>query len=237
MNMVSLFMPTMNRKEMAAIALDTLFKNTTPALVKELVIVDGSSDDGLHEYLVHRVAAPTPFPARLVTITQRHVVAAMQTGYEEIRSALIAKVDSDTMVPPQWLEALLSPMRRYDSLWVLGMQAWGEIKDVSPEERGFIAAEFVGGIGLFRREAWKGLLPLGDTYFGWNNHQASRPWGKGWLNPSIKVFLLDCLPFEPFRTLRKVYREKGWHRTDSEYTEREELLWSWKYPNWKTPGA
>jgi glycosyltransferase involved in cell wall biosynthesis len=234
MEMVSLFMPTMNRKELAAITLDTLYENTTPTLVKELVIIDGSSDDGLHDYLARRIAAPTPFPTRLLTITQRHVVAAMQVGYEEISTPLVAKVDSDTMVPPQWLEALLSPMSRNDSLWALGMQAWGEIKEVSPEERGYIPADYVGGIGLFRRDAWKGLLPLGDTYFGWNNHQASRPWGKGWLNPSIRVFLLDLLPFEPFRTLRKAYREKGWHRTEVEYTEREQLLWNWKYPAWKS---
>lgn len=219
---------------MAVIALDNLFRNTTPALVEELVIVDGSSNDGLHEYLEGRIAAPTPFPVRLLTITERHVVTAMQTGYDEIQTDLIAKVDSDTIVPDHWLEALVSTMARNPQLWALGMEAWGVIEDVLPEARSYIPADFVGGIGLFRRDAWQGLLPLGPTYFGWNNHQAGKSWGKGWLNPSLKVFLLDVLPFEPFRTLRKMYYEKGWHRTQGEYAETQEVLWSWKYPGWKT---
>lgn len=234
---VSLFMPTMNRKDFATVALENLFENTTPALVEELLIVDGSSDDGLHEYLVDRVTRTTPFPVRLLTITERHVVTAMQTGYDNLQGELVAKVDSDTMVPPGWLEALVSPMSRNPELWALGMAAWGEIRDVPPEERWIIAAQYVGGIGLFRREAWAGLIPQGKTYFGWNRHQEMQPWKKGWLNPSLTVFLLDSLPFEPFRTLRKAYLEKGWHRVLGEYTKREEVLWRWKYPHWETAGA
>lgn len=237
MKQVSLFMPTMNRKEMTAIALDNLIENTNPIHIRELVVVDGHSDDGLHEHLVRRLGAPTPFPTRLITIQERHVVTAMQTAYAEIRSDLIAKVDSDTMVPPGWIEALVSTISRHKELWALGMAPWREIKDVKPEERGYIPAPYVGGIGLFRRDAFKGMRITGPKYFGWNHHQANQPWVKGWLNPSLKVFLLDGLPFEPFRALRKHYFAKGWHRSQGEWTANKEVLWKWKYPNWKESAA
>jgi glycosyltransferase involved in cell wall biosynthesis len=236
---VTLFMPTMNRKEMTAIALDNLIENTNPEFIRELVIVDGSSDDGLHEHLLARLAkktspppAPT-VPVRLIRIKERHVVAAMQTAYAEIKTEYVAKVDSDTMVPPGWIEALHSTMKRRPELWALGMAPWREIKEVKPEERTYIPARYVGGIGLFKKEAWKGVRVTGPKYFGWNHHQVRQPWVKGWLDPSLRVFLLDSLPFEPFRSLRKLYFDKGWHRSQGEWTTKKEVLWNWKYPKWR----
>lgn len=235
MNKVTLFMPTFNRNGIVQVALETLIDNSTPDLVEELLIVDGSSDDGLEKYVLGRSieVSGQPFPVRLITIKERHVVSAMQTAYQEVRTSLVAKVDSDTLVPPGWLERLLSVIERHPDLWALGMQPWCEVKDASPAECGYIPAPYVGGIGLFRKEAWKDLVPTGQSYFGWNHHQANQPWGKGWIEPAMKVSLLDYLPFEPFQTLQKYYFDRGWHRSKGEYKNSSELLWKWRFPGWK----
>lgn len=230
----TLFMPTYNRREIALLAIENLFENTDTRLVRELLVVDCSSDDGLEEDLRRLAKAPVPWPVRVVTIPDRHVVAAMQKARLLARTELVAKVDSDTMVPPLWLDKLMDVMRRNPPLWALGMEARDSIEDLPlAASYGFSPAPFVGGIGLFRRGAWKGMIQTDATWFGWNEHQASRAWWKGWLKPSIRTFLLDFLPFEPFVSLQEHYFRKGWHRSRGAYTEAQETLWNWKYPAWR----
>lgn len=229
----TLFMPTYNRREIALLAIENLFENTDPRLVRELVVVDCSSDDGLEEDLRRLAKAPVPWPVRVVTIPDRHVVAAMQKARTLVRGEYVAKVDSDTMVPPLWLDKLLDVVRRHPRLWALGMEARDAIEDLTAGAYGFNPAAFVGGIGLFRKAAWKGVVQTNATWFGWNEHQASRPWLKGWLKPSIRTFLLDYLPFEPFVSLQEHYFQKGWHRSRGAYKEVQEILWNWKYPRWR----
>lgn len=233
---ITLFMPTFNRREIANVALANLIENTSPGLVEELLVVDCRSTDGLEADLPRAAAMKDalPFPMRVVTIRERHVVAAMQAARAEARTPLIAKVDSDTMVPPGWLERLSSVMERHPELWALGMEPRGEIQDASPAASGYAPAPFVGGIGLFRRDAWKGMIETASSYFGWNEHQALQPWAKGWLRPALRVFLLDFLPFQPFQALQTLYFDRGWHRSRGTYLEAQEDLWGWKYPLWRS---
>ncbi len=230
---ITLLFPTFNRLEFTKIALQALVKNTPPKLVHRLLVVDASSDDGTAEYLKDYLATPRAFPARLISIRERHVAHAMLKAHKEARTSLIAKVDSDTVVPPGWLEACISVMSRTPSIWALGIEPFTPIKACAPEERGFKEARFVGGIGLFRRAAWDGLRPGIPPFFGWTEHQNRSSWKKAWLDPAMPVFLADHLPFEPFSSLSKKYVEKKWQRSWPFYPTSEAFRWEWRFPDWR----
>jgi glycosyltransferase involved in cell wall biosynthesis len=234
MEKVSLFLPTFNRLEYTKITLENALLMSTPELVKELLIVDGPSKDGTREYLVDRLKGDFPFPARLVTISDRHVVHAMLAAYRELKGKWVAKIDSDTIVPPQWLERCLAIAKKEPEIWAWGV---GPLVVGPPFEckkwgKGFQLAKNVGGIGLFRRDAWKGLVPETPPYFGWTARQHKASWGSAWVNPPVLAFTLDLLPFEPWRSLGLQYEEKGWQRAQPLYSPRDAWLWEWKFPEW-----
>lgn len=230
---VGIVFPTYNRKEFAVTALENLLENTTSFLVDRLLIVDGPSNDGLREALRKRISKPTRFPCELVTIEERHVVAGMLIAKKRLKTPLIAKIDSDTMVPPLWLEACLDAMRNHPEVWALGIEPRCPLAEATGARFGYVPDKLVGGIGLFRRECWANLQPRTPPYFGWSEHQLQSPWIKGWLKPSLKVFLLDALPFEPFHSLRLEYAKKGYQRIFGPVSKNNSHLWEWKFPDWR----
>lgn len=229
---VTLLFPTFNRLEFTKVALEALINNTNPDLVDRLLIVDTGSEDGTVEYVTKRISAPMPFPSSFISIPEKHVVNTMLTAYEASTTPLIAKVDSDTVVPKGWLDACVSVMKRNPEFWVLGIEPFTDIKDCPPEERGGKDAEFIGGIGLFRRDAWRDLHPGTPPFFGWTEHQSRSKWKKAWLKPAMNVFLLDHLPFEPWLSLAKAYAKKKWQRPWAPYTEEISSRWEWRFPDW-----
>ncbi len=229
---ITLLFPTFNRLEFTKVALETLLENTTPKLIKEFLVVDGPSEDGTTEYLTSRLAKPMPFPTRLIRITERHVVQAMLMARDLSKTPLIAKIDSDTMVPSGWLDACVDVMGRNEDLWALGIEPFSEIKDWPPDKRGVNNAQFVGGIGLFQKKAWNGLRAAKPPFFGWTEHQEKSTWRKGWLHPAMNVFLLDHLPFEPFCSLSKTYVAKNWQRAWPFYPKSCAPRWEWRFPAW-----
>lgn len=232
---VDLFMPTCNRLEYTKVALESLLQTTDRTLVNQLILVDSRSEDGTREYLGEVLKRSLPFSAVLLNVGERHIVNSMQAARDAAKSPVIAKIDSDSVPPPGWLPVALEVMNRNPALWALGIVP--RDNSVVPAdvkvERTCESDKYVGGVGLFRREAWKDLKPEKAPYWGWTTHQYNSSWGKGWLKPYLPLFLLDQLPFEPFVGLRKRYFNLGWHRTTGGYSEAQEKCWTWKYPDWR----
>lgn len=230
---VTLFMPTMNRLEFTKRSIEELFRQTNASYVEEFLVVDGRSEDGTVEW-VRQAAKNAPYPSKVVTINERHVVNAMITARDQSNSSVIAKVDSDTMVSKDWLEIGLEVLQRHSDLWALGVHGRGFLNaNAQTSDRNWKPAVHVGGIGLFRKQAWEGLRPVGNTYYGWTGHQHRASWKKGWLDPGLPVFLLNLLRFQPFLGLSEDYIRRGWQRKSEYYRDDEEALWSWRFPNWR----
>jgi len=226
---VDILFPVLNRLEFTAISLDSVSRNTQSALVGKLIIVDGGSVDGAYEYVKKR-SDHLPFPCEIMRIDEKHVVSAMLEGLRRSHTTIIAKIDNDMVMPPDWLEAGVDVMGRHQELWALGMHSlFGRRECVG--NRTYESSSHVGGVGLFRREAWDGLVPTVAPYFGWTEHQHRSPWKKGWIVPAIKAFPMDGLPFEPYIGLSKTYIKNGWQRDNGVYDEKERDLWSQRFPS------
>jgi glycosyltransferase involved in cell wall biosynthesis len=151
--LVSVVIPTRGRAEYLEVTLDSLLAQRT-GLSHELVVVDDGSADATPD-VVH--ARP---PVRSVAHgAKRGLNVARNTGIRETSAPLIAFVDDDVLVPPDWLEALATGAERHPEAEAFG---------------GPIHARFEGRVprGCGREEPPITTLDLGDR-----DVECERVWG------------------------------------------------------------
>lgn len=182
-------------------------------------------------------------------------VAIMNDYLSKPGSEIFAKIDNDTIVPPGWLDQALMVMEENPELDLLGIEPpasrtpapWlppsGQftapeltgphvLKGSGNTARGYAPCDMIGGIGLMRRRAFAGRLPmqphgpLGTG--GFSDWQLQHPEvTKGWIIPPLNVFLLDRLPIEPWASLSKRYIAEGVQRPWTNYSAEDSHLWEW----------
>ena len=100
-----------------------------------------------------------------------------------------------------------------------------------PDGFNYLPAQFISGLGLYRRAAFADKLPVDGGYFGLEEFQMQTAGLKaGWILPSLPVFLLDRMPMEPWRSLSEEYVRKGWQRPwslDLRYKPEQHEMWDW----------
>lgn len=217
--------------------LDNLMATTPSGMIGELLIIDAKSEDGVADYLKSAAGRLRSVNARFLENPERHVVSTMCMAERLARCEWIAKIDSDTIVPPGWLETCVGIVEKHPEVWALGIEPSTSFGPVPPVGHKYARTRYVGGIGLFRKQAWKGIARGSHRFAGWPEHQTSAPWVKGWVHPPLKVFLLNRLPFEPFLTLTSSYCKRGWQRHCAPYSKDEDHRWNWKFPRWKNAPA
>ena len=134
---ISVVIPVRNDAAMLTTALESLAAQTRQP--DEILIVDNGSSDA-SAMIAERAGA------RVVAEPHRGIPYASATGYDNARSALIARIDADTICPPGWLARI---ERTFDADPGLDLLTGG--------------AEFYGGNAVARRlgRAWY----IGGMYF------------------------------------------------------------------------
>jgi hypothetical protein len=230
--MIDILFLAHNRLEFTKVCLANLIANTNWSEVARIVLYDDNSTDGTREFL-SRAEYPCATEFRFGQYASP--VAVMNDYLRRDPTAMFAKIDSDTMVPAAWLESCLQIMYLHPRLDLLGIEAFRPVAAGLRDDRSFDAAEFIGGIGLMRCQAFRESLPRPDGRQGFTQWQErNKEVEKAWLNPALPVFLLDWLPREPWRSLTAEYVAKGWNRDwasifpeQCPYPEERKELWSW----------
>jgi hypothetical protein len=215
-----------NRLEFTKASLAVLIENTNWQHVDKLIIYDDSSSDGTSEYL-QKYVFPIKTDLRFgIFGSPVSIMNDYLCNLDSHDHRVFAKIDSDTMVPTRWLDTCLSVMSRNPDLDLLGIEAFNQVI-TGNGERGYTQARYIGGIGMMRAGAFV-TLPRPSGRFGFTAWQENTPRvKKGWIDPSLPVFLLDRLPREPWRSLALEYVAKGWAREWGPYSENDKALWSW----------
>jgi O-methyltransferase len=228
---VDLLYLTSNRLEFTQETLDALLKNTDWQFVREFVVNDNSSVDGTRDWVRQAIRA-CPAPVRWIEGNYTSPVAAMVNFIRGARAPILAKVDNDAMMPPAWLRQSLEVMDRHPELLLLGTEALNPHSDDPRIVRSYTRADFISGLGLYRRQAFARSQPTPmGKYFGLEEWQMAQPkLVRGWINPGLSVFLLDRLPFDPWLTYSKNYVARGWQRECYLY-EPTSTLWKWRWPS------
>lgn len=219
-----------NRFEFTQETFTTLLSNTDWQYVRELFVYDDGSQDGTREWL-HANAREAPTSVRLVNTRFGSPVKAMSHFIESAGAPLLAKTDNDAMLPPSWLRQSLEVMDRHPELTMLGIEAMYPHVDDPALERSYTPAQFISGLGLYKREAFRRSRPSAyQKWFGLEEWQMARAnqFKYGWITPAIPVFLLDRVPFDPWKSFSDEYIRRGWQRSWPKY-DPASTLWQWRY--------
>ena len=101
--LVSIVVPTLNRKMLLRNCLDSLLKLDYPRSKFEVIVVDNSSTDGTID-LVHREFSEV----RIVLEKRRNSCYARNAGWKNATGQIVAYTDDDCTVDPCWLRTLVS---------------------------------------------------------------------------------------------------------------------------------
>ena len=168
---MSVVIPAYNEERMLGRCLDALAAQTRA--VDEIVVVDNNSRDGTAD-----VASAHP-RVRLIEEPRQGISFARTRGFEEATGDVIARIDADTIVAPDWCERLVSIFAEREDLD--GIAGAAGIAELSPrgriwfiwyyrlfrfwhERRLGIRPVVYGHNGAFRRSAWERVR--GDTEHG-----------------------------------------------------------------------
>ena len=233
--MIDLLYLAWNRLEFTRASIAALLANTNWSMVRTLWLYDDGSTDGTLELLktvkiVDPVTLETVCPVELEQTNLRSPVATMNHFMDRVKPELFAKIDSDVIVPPYWLEECVQVLERNPKVDMLGIEAM--YPPLLRGERECVSTDHVGGIGLIRGRAFEGQrVPRPNGRFGFTMWQRRHlEVVKVWLQPSLPVILLDKLPMEPWWSLSAQYVANGWQRVWYAYTEADQPLWDWWNP-------
>lgn len=227
-----------NRREFTEATIAALRKNTDWSLVRSVMLYDDRSTDGAREFLAEQ---KFPVETHFRPGNYGGPAAVMNDAICSVHpEAMIAKLDSDTMVPPGWLGDCVGVMRANPNLDLLGIEAHYEVEP-APRVRSFAPAEYIGGIGLMRCSAFTTLPRPNQRFYGFTAWQTctlvptgfggKRPVAPGWLKPSLPVFLLDRMPLDPWVEINARYVAEKWQRPWPKYDPvKHAYLWEW----WKS---
>jgi GT2 family glycosyltransferase len=221
-----------NRLEFTQESFTALLANTDWRLVRELFVYDDGSADGTAEWLRSRYRR-CPAPSRMVETKLGSPVSFLNDFIRRARAPVLAKSDNDAMLPPGWLRSSIAVLERHPELHMLGIEAMYAHVDSPDLPRSYRRAEFVSGLGLYRRSVFFRSRPSSvGKWFGFEEWQRSRRGSLvcGWIDPAIPVFLLDRFPFDPWRYWSQSYVQRGWQRAWPPY-DPTCTLWNWRWPS------
>jgi glycosyltransferase involved in cell wall biosynthesis len=221
-----------NRLEFTQETFETLIRNTDWEHVQTVFVIDDGSTDGTGEYL-RRSLGRVPKPTQFLQTRFGSPVTAMVEFIRRSRAPILAKTDNDAMLPPGWLRQSLDVLSRHPELALLGIEAMYPVETDPSVARYYAPAEFISGLGLYRRAAFNRSQPRAyNKWFGleeWQQRQGSAL-KRGWIMPAIPVFLLDRIPFAPWSEFSDRYIQRGWQRSWPKY-DAASTFWQWRWPD------
>ena len=130
---LSVIIPTYNRREVLARAIEGYLAQSSPRLIHELLVVDDGSTDGT-ESMVREFTKRSLFPIRYLQQPNKGPAAARNLGIREARSALVLFSDSDIVPERNLVEQHIECHRRNPQppAAVLGHVTWSPEIEATP---------------------------------------------------------------------------------------------------------
>ncbi len=95
---ISIVIPVYNEEDYLPACLDAIAAQTV--MPDEVIVVDNNSTDSSKQ-----IASSYKF-VKLVSESRQGIVFARNRGFDTARSEIIARIDADTVLPPDWIERI-----------------------------------------------------------------------------------------------------------------------------------
>ena len=130
---LTVIIPTYNRLELLAKALAGYEKQSSPELIRELLIVDDGSTDGTEAY-VREFCGKSRLPVRYLRQSNKGPAAARNLGISEAESDLVLFTDSDIIPSHDLVEQHSAWHRQYPEIYtaILGYVTWSPEVNPTP---------------------------------------------------------------------------------------------------------
>lgn len=162
MTRVSVVIPALNDSVMLAACLRALDRQTRPA--DEIIVVDnGSTDD--------TAAVAQARGARVVLEPVRGIFPATAAGFDAAAFDILARLDADSVPPPDWIERVVSAFETDDHLDLLSGP--GDFYGSTPLVHWAAEHVYIGGYVWF-----VGWILGHDILFGSNLALRATAWGR-----------------------------------------------------------
>jgi GT2 family glycosyltransferase len=158
---LTVVIPTYNRRDVLAKALEGYLAQSAPARIHELLVVDDGSTDGT-ESMVQEFGNKMPFPVRYLRQLKRGPAAARNFGIREAGSSLVLFTDSDIIPERGLVEQHIDWHRRNPeiAIAVLGYVTWSPEVGATPFMRWYGERG-----GLFKYRRLQGLEKVPFEFF------------------------------------------------------------------------
>src|SRR3989344_5094511 len=97
--LLSIVIPAHNEEAYLASTLTSVFSQTIPPHLFEVIVVDNASSD-------KTASIASQFPTRLTREPRHSVALARQKGVQTARGDIVVSADADTVYPPHWLSQI-----------------------------------------------------------------------------------------------------------------------------------
>jgi len=113
---ITILIPVFNSAHYLHDLFFSLVENTSVSLLQEIIIGDDGSDEVTKHVIAHFVQT-APFPVRVITHHKNigYLLNANQL-YKEVQSEIVIFLNTDTLVPSQWLERIYAAFRSDDNI-------------------------------------------------------------------------------------------------------------------------
>ena len=102
---VAIVIPAYNEEEAIAKCLDACLDQTVPA--DEIIVVNNKSTDATADIVRHYQIEFPESNIRLIDETDAQgIIPARNRGFDSVKSDIIGRIDADSLVEPEWVEAV-----------------------------------------------------------------------------------------------------------------------------------
>jgi glucosyl-dolichyl phosphate glucuronosyltransferase len=129
---ISIIIPTCNRRDMLAAAVESVATQHAQKIAYEIVVVDNGSVDGTRHFVQSLVNRSRP-PVRYVLEERQGISYARNAGILAARSPLIAFLDDDCRAASDWVMTINQTFDRHSEVGCLGGKVLPVWKTKPPE--------------------------------------------------------------------------------------------------------